>query len=53
MSLKEPASEKSPENQREELKVAIDPVFPDGGLRAWLVVLGVCHFFPFAFILRV
>jgi len=76
MSLKEPASEKSPENQtsgkivpnstiaterrrqrfderREEPKVTTDLVFPDGGLRAWLVVLGVCHFFPFAFILRI
>jgi len=76
MPLKEPTSEKSPENQtsgkivsnstiaterrrqqstegRDELKVAADLVFPDGGLRAWLVVLGVCHFFPFASILRV
>jgi len=35
---------------RDELEVTTDLVFPDGGLRAWLVVLGVCRIFPFAFI---
>ena len=33
---------------RDELRTAPDEVFPDGGLRAWLVVLGVRHF-PLSF----